>query len=44
MCGEKTGICTTKDGLYDLSVSLESGLKLNVNLNLGKMRVGWRNM
>lgn len=44
MCGEKADICTTKEGLYDHIVSLESGLKWNMNVNLGKMRVGWRNM
>lgn len=44
VCGEKADICTTREGLYNHSVSLESGLKENVRVTLGKMRVGWRNM
>ena len=44
MCGEKADGCTTKEGLDDHSVSLASGLKWNMNVNLGKVRVGWRNV
>lgn len=42
--GGKADIFTTKEGLYDHSVSLESGLNRNMNVTLGNMRVGWRNM
>lgn len=44
LCGEEANIYTDKEWFCDHSVSLENGLKWNINVSFRKMRVGWRNV